>query len=184
MTTAKRKPITENAFLLKKLESWKETKKNSPDHKFTDQQILIMEYADKPDKTDDDLRKLSALVGAEQAKEKAARAKMRADRVIQDRNEAKSKARNKKIFDTGAMLMGAGLVDSKSADLKVDRDELYGAFLELARIFKSSNPEDIACRKSWGLSVRPEPEPEPEKQSEHQHESDEFDQLAQPTRQC
>lgn len=180
MTTSKRKPITESKFLTTKLEEWHSIKEKQPDYKFTDQQALILEYADKPDKSSSDLRKLAALVKAEQAEERALAAKMQSDKIIQERAAAKKKERNKKIFNTCAMLINADLMDGPTADLKVDRDALYGALLELARIFKSSDPNHIECRKAWAASVKPADPVDPVEAVQQPEPEEEFDPLSQP----
>jgi len=132
MTTSKRKPITENAWLLKRLEEWHAILQRKPDYQFTDQQQLILEYWRLPEKTDKDLGKLAALVRAERAHENALAAKKRADKIVQERKAAERKARNKRCFDAAALMMKAGLVDSKTAELTMPADQLLDGLVRIA----------------------------------------------------
>lgn len=132
MTTSKRKPITENAWLLKRVEEWHSILERKPDYQFTQQQQLILEYWAIPEKTDKDLSKLAALVRAERAHENALAAKKRADKIIQERKAAERKARNKRVFDAVGLMMRAGLVDSKTAELNMPAEQLLDGLLRIA----------------------------------------------------
>ena len=132
MTTSKRKPITENAWLLKRLEEWHAILQRKPDYQFTDQQQLILEYWRLPEKTDKDLSKLAALVRAERAHENALAAKKRADRILQERKSAERKARTRRMCDAAALMMQAGLVDSKTAELTMPAEQLLDGLLRIA----------------------------------------------------
>lgn len=132
MTTGKRKVITENAWLLKRVKEWHSILERKPDYQFTQQQQLILEYWAIPEKTDKDLSKLAALVRAERAHENALAAKKRADKIIQEKKSAERKARNKRCFDAVGLMMHVGLVDSKTAELNMPAEQLLDGLLRIA----------------------------------------------------
>ena len=110
----------------------------------SDQQRLLLLLADKPERSNDDNRKLSALVKAEKAAERAQRAKANAARIVNAEKAAERKARDRELYQAAGLLILAGLVDSKTGRPTVDRGELLGALLGLAKV-----PLDDQRRSEW-----------------------------------
>ena len=100
----------------------------------SDQQRLLLLLADKPERSNDDNRKLSALVKAEKAAERAQKAKANAARIVNAEKVAERKARDRELYQAAGLLILAGLVDSKTGRPTVDRGELLGALLGLAKV--------------------------------------------------
>ena len=109
-----------------------------------DHQRLLLLLNDKKGATNDDLRKLVALVKAEKAAEKAQRAKASVAKIVNAEKEAERKRRNHDLYESGGLLILAGLVDTKTGKPTLDRGELLGALLGLAKV-----PSDDARRSDW-----------------------------------
>lgn len=110
----------------------------------SDQQRLLLLLADKPERSNDDNRKLSALVKAEKAAERAQKAKANAARIVNAEKAAERKSRDRELYQAAGLLILAGLVDSKTGRPTVDRGELLGALLGLAKV-----PLDDQRRSEW-----------------------------------
>lgn len=110
----------------------------------SDQQRLLLLLADKPERSNDDNRKLSALVKAEKAAERAQKAKANAARIVNAEKAVERKARDRELYQAAGLLILAGLVDSKTGRPTVDRGELLGALLGLAKV-----PLDDQRRSEW-----------------------------------
>lgn len=110
----------------------------------SDQQRLLLLLADKPERSNDDNRKLAALVKAEKAAERAQKAKANAARIVNAEKAAERKARDRELYQAAGLLILAGLVDSKTGRPTVDRGELLGALLGLAKV-----PLDDQRRSEW-----------------------------------
>lgn len=110
----------------------------------SDQQRLLLLLADKTERSNDDNRKLSALVKAEKAAERAQKAKANAARIVNAEKAAERKARDRELYQAAGLLILAGLVDSKTGRPTVDRGELLGALLGLAKV-----PLDDQRRSEW-----------------------------------
>ncbi len=110
----------------------------------SDQQRLLLLLAAKPERSSDDNRKLSALVRAEKAAERAQKAKANAARIVNAEKAAERKARDRELYQAAGLLILAGLVDSKTGRPTVDRGELLGALLGLAKV-----PLDDQRRSEW-----------------------------------
>ena len=109
-----------------------------------DHQRLLLLLNDKKGATNDDLRKLVALVKAEKAAEKAQRAKASVAKTANAEKLTKRKRRNHDLYQSGGLLILAGLVDTKTGKPTLDRGELLGALLGLAKI-----PADDPRRGDW-----------------------------------
>ena len=81
-----------------------------------DHQRLLLLLNDKKDATDDDRRKLVALIRAEKAAEKAQRAKASVAKIVNAEKEAERKRRNHDLYESGGLLILAGLVTPKRAN--------------------------------------------------------------------
>lgn len=110
----------------------------------SNQQTLLMLLAEKPDRTADDERKLNALVRAEKAEVRAQKAKADAVRIVNAEKEAERKARDRELYQSAGLLILAGLVDSKTGKPLMDRGELLGALLGLAKV-----PDGDHRRSEW-----------------------------------
>ena len=99
---------------------------------------------EKKGATDDDRRKLVALVKAEKAAEKAQRAKASVAKIVNAEKRAVRKRRDHELYQSAGLLILAGLVDTKIGKPTIDRGELLGALLGLAQI-----PSDDSRRRDW-----------------------------------
>jgi len=109
-----------------------------------DHQRLLLLLNDKKDATDDDRRKLVALIRAEKAAEKAQRAKASVAKIVNAEKQAERKNRDHQLYQSAGLLILAGLVDTKTGKPTLDRGELLGALLGLAKV-----PADDARRSDW-----------------------------------
>ena len=109
-----------------------------------DHQRLLLLLNDKKDATDDDRRKLVALIRAEKAAEKAQRAKASVAKIVNAEKLAERKNRDHQLYQSAGLLILAGLVDTKTGKPTLDRGELLGALLGLAKI-----PADDPRRGDW-----------------------------------
>lgn len=96
-------------------------------------QRLLMVLAQKPRRTPEEERQLAVLVRAEQAAERARKARAEAGRVVSAARQAERKARAHALFQTAGLLILAGLVDSARGTPRWDRAELLGALIELTQ---------------------------------------------------
>ena len=104
----------------------------------SDHQRLLLLLADKPDRTPEDERKLTALVRAEKAAERAQKARANAARIVNAEKLMERKARDRELYNAAGLMILARLVDSKTGMPILDRGELLGALMELSRVA----PED------------------------------------------
>lgn len=109
-----------------------------------DHQRLLLLLNDKKDATDDDRRKLVALIRAEKAAEKAQRAKASVAKIVNAEKLAERKNRDHQLYQSAGLLILAGLVDTKTGKPTLDRGELLGALLGLAKV-----PADDTRRGDW-----------------------------------
>ena len=109
-----------------------------------DHQRLLLLLNDKKDATDDDRRKLVALIRAEKAAEKAQRAKASVAKIVNAEKLAERKNRDHQLYQSAGLLILAGLVDTKTGNPTLDRGELLGALLGLAKV-----PADDVRRSDW-----------------------------------
>ncbi|GAB3369698.1 conjugal transfer protein TraD [Azotobacter armeniacus] len=100
----------------------------------SDQQRLLLLLADKPERASDDNRKLSALVKAEKAAERAQKARANAARIVNAEKAAERKARDRELYQSAGLLILAGLVDTGTGSPTLDRGELLGALLGLSKV--------------------------------------------------
>lgn len=114
------------------------------------QELLVLLFG-KAGRTDQEDRKLVALVKAEKAAVKAAKARTAAIKLIQDDKrkaaEAERKARNHEMFMAAGLLSLAGFVDKKTGKPTRDRGEILGALLALS---KTTDPQRWASWKQTG----------------------------------
>lgn len=113
-----------------------------------DQQELLVLLADKKDRTPQDEKKLAALIKAERASVRATKARQEAANLINAERkstaEAERKARDHEMYQAAGLLSLAGLVDKKTGRPTMDRGQLIGALLGLAKV-----PQDDARRADW-----------------------------------
>lgn len=110
----------------------------------SEHQRLLLLLVEQPQRTAEDERKLSALVKAERATERALQARARAARVVDEDKKASRKARDHELYQAAGLLILAGLVDTKTGLPTGDRGELLGALLGLAQV-----PVDDPRRTDW-----------------------------------
>lgn len=109
-----------------------------------DQQRLLVVLVEKTDRTADDNRKLAALVRAEKAADRAQKARADAARIINVEKAKERKTRDRELYQSAGLLILAGLVDTKTGKPNLDRGELLGALLGLAKV-----PADDPRRSDW-----------------------------------
>ena len=105
----------------------------------TDQQRLLLLLADLPAKTPDQDRQLAALIRAERAAERYARARGAAARVVDAEKRAARKARDHELYKSAGLMIMAGLVDSRTGQPVHGVDVLLGALAAVANAL--SNPD-------------------------------------------
>jgi hypothetical protein len=110
----------------------------------TDLQRLLVLIADKPEKTEDDEKKLKALVRAEKASVRAMAARASAGRIVNAAKESARKARTHELCESAGLMSLAGLLDKRTGTPMLDRGELLGALLELSLV-----PESDERRSVW-----------------------------------
>ena len=132
----------ENAWLVSRVAYLKSLKSR------TDQQELLVLLAEKTDRTPKEAKNLAALVKAEKASVRAAKARQEAANLINAERKAAAKAerkaRNHEMFKAAGLLSLAGLVDNETGKPVMDRGELLGALLGLAKL-----PADNPKRAEW-----------------------------------
>lgn len=109
-----------------------------------DQQRLLLLLYEKKIRTTEDNRKLSFLVKAEWAEVKAQKAKSDVARIVQAEKDSARKARDRELYQSAGLLILAELVDSKTGTPVLDRGELLGALLGMAKV-----PVDDPVRSQW-----------------------------------
>lgn len=114
----------------------------------TDQQELLVLLAENTSRTAQDNKKLSALIKAEKAGVRASKARQDVANLInaEKRTEAKlvRNARTHELCESAGLLGLAGLVDTLTGKPMLDRGELLGALLGLAKV-----PEEDQRRPEW-----------------------------------
>jgi hypothetical protein len=110
----------------------------------SDQQALLVTLAEKANQSAEDKRKIAALVRAEKAAERAQKARANAARIVNAEKAKARKARDRELYQSAGLLIMAGLVDTKTGQPTLDRGELLGALMGLAKV-----PEDDTRRTEW-----------------------------------
>lgn len=109
-----------------------------------DQQRLLLLLYEKKIRTAEDNRKLSFLVKAEWTEVKAQKAKSDVARIVQAEKDSARKARDRELYQSAGLLILAELVDTKTGTPVLDRGELLGALLGMAKV-----PVDDPVRSQW-----------------------------------
>lgn len=110
----------------------------------SDHQRLLLLLVDIPERSAEDERKLLALVRAEKAADRAQKARANAARVVNREKIVERKARDRELYNAAGLMILAGLVDSRTGMPVLDRGELLGALMELARV-----PPEDRKRREW-----------------------------------
>lgn len=114
----------------------------------SEQQQLLVLLTEKPVRTNTDEKKLAAIIRAEKAAEKAAKARIAATALIQAEKRAATlaerKARTHELCQSAGLMGLAGLVDTKTGKPTIDKAELLGALLGLVAV-----PTNDARRMQW-----------------------------------
>ena len=103
-----------------------------------EQQELLVLLAEKSNRNAQDDKKLNAIVKAEKASVRATKARQEAANLINAEKKAAAKAeraaRTHELCNSAGLLILAGLVDTKSGQPIIDKGELLGALLGLAKV--------------------------------------------------
>ena len=114
----------------------------------TEQQELIVVLAENPKRSPLDMKKLAALVKAEKASIRASKARQDAANLINSEKKALAKAardaRTHELCESAGLMGLAGLVDRLTGMPTIDRGELLGALLGLAKV-----PAEDPRRADW-----------------------------------
>lgn len=114
----------------------------------TEQQELIVLLAENTKRSPLDTKKLAALVKAEKASIRASKARQDAANLINSEKRALAKAardaRTHELCESAGLMGLAGLVDTLTGKPTIDRGELLGALLGLAKV-----PADDSRRADW-----------------------------------
>jgi hypothetical protein len=145
----------ENAWLVSRVAYLKGLKSR------TDQQELLVLLAEKTDRTPKDEKNFAALVKAEKANVRAAKARQEAASLINAERkaaaEAERKARDHELYQAAGLLSLAGLVDKKTGKPTMDRGELLGALLGLAKL-PADNPKRTEWKRAGDALLADKPE--------------------------
>ena len=114
----------------------------------SEQQELLVLLAEKANRNAQDDKKLNAIVKAEKASLMATKARQQVANLINAEKKAVAKAertaRTHELCNSAGLLILAGLVDTKSGKPTIDKAELLGALLGLAKA-----PAEDPRRKEW-----------------------------------
>jgi hypothetical protein len=114
----------------------------------TEQQELIVLLIENKNRSPLDNKKLAALVKAEKANIRANKARQDAANLINSEKKAIAKAaraaRTHELCESAGLMGLAGLVDTLTGKPTIDRGELLGALLGLAKV-----PADDSRRTDW-----------------------------------
>jgi hypothetical protein len=104
--------------------------------------------AEKSNRNTQDDKKLNAIVKAEKASLRATKARQDAANLINAEKKVVAKAervaRTHELCNSAGLLILAGLVDTKTGKPAIDKAELLGALLGLAKV-----PAEDPRRKEW-----------------------------------
>lgn len=110
----------------------------------TEQQNILIALYEKENRTPQDDKKLNVLVKAEKAADRATKARIEANKLIQaEKNaekKAERKARDHELYNSAGLLILAGLVDTKTGKPTKDKAGLLGALMSLANV-SPDNPK-------------------------------------------
>ena len=113
-----------------------------------EQQELLVLLAEKSNRNAQDDKKLNAIVKAEKASLRATKARQDAANLINADKKAAAKAertaRTHELCNSAGLLILAGLVDTKTGKPAIDKGELLGPLLGLAKV-----PAAAPRRKEW-----------------------------------
>lgn len=102
------------------------------------QQDMMINLAQKKDISAGEKKVLSALIKAEKANERAIKASLNAEKFIRTEKEAERKARTKKLIDASGLLILTGLIDSKTGNLVIGKEEFIGLMSQIAKHINSA----------------------------------------------
>ena len=100
----------------------------------SDQQRLFLLLSDKDNRSTEDNKKLAVLLRAEKAEVRAQKAKIDVARIVNAEKEASRKTRDRELYQAAGLLILAGLVDTKTGRPVIDRGELLGALVGMAKV--------------------------------------------------
>jgi len=113
-----------------------------------EQQEWLVLLAEKATRNAQDDKKFNAIIRAEKASQRATKARQDAARLINEENRALVKAeraaRTHELCNAAGLLILAGLVDTQTGKPVIDKGELLGALLGLAKV-----PVEDQRRLEW-----------------------------------
>jgi hypothetical protein len=99
----------------------------------------LLQLADLPQRSRHEDRQLAALVKLERVTERAEKAKVKAYKIVREKEDAARRARNRRLILQGALVDIAGLAD-------LDRGVLLGGLLHLAETFGGAEGSRLQAR--------------------------------------
>jgi len=121
-----------------------------------EQQELLVLLAEKTNRTAQDDKKFNAIIRAEKASQIATKARHDAARLINEENRAAAKAeraaRTHELCNSAGLLILASLVDTKTGKPLIDKGELLGALLGLAKV-PAEDPRRLEWKRAGGCST-------------------------------
>ena len=113
-----------------------------------EQQEWLVLLAEKATRNAQDDKKFNAIIRAEKAGQRATKARQEAARLINEENRVAAKAeraaRTHELCNSAGLLILAGLVDTKTGKPAIDKGELLGSLLGLAKV-----PAEDPRRLEW-----------------------------------
>ena len=114
----------------------------------SEQQELLVLLAEKSNRNAQDDKKLNTIVKAEKAGLRATKARQEVANLINTEKKVAAKAertaRTHELCNSAGLLILAGLVDTKTGQPAIDKGELLGALLGLAKV-----PAEDPRRLEW-----------------------------------
>jgi len=116
-----------------------------------EQQELLVLLAEKTSRTAQDDKKFNAIIKAEKASQRATKARQDAAKLINEENRVAAKAdraaRTHELCNSAGLLILAGLVDTKTGKPALDKGELLGALLGLAKV-SAEDPRRLEWKRA------------------------------------
>jgi hypothetical protein len=126
----------------------------------SEQQELLVLLAEKTNRTAHDDKKLNAIVKAEKASLRATKARQDAANLINAEKNAASKAertaRTHELCNSAGLLILAGLVDTKTGKPAIDKGELLGPLLGLAKV-TAEDPRRLEWKRAGDSMLAEQP---------------------------
>lgn len=102
-------------------------------------QRMLLQLADLPERSRQEEREFKALLQLERVNERAEKAKVRAYKIVREKEDAGRRQRTRRLIELGALFDLAGIGD-------VDRGVLLGGLIEIAEDFRAPTSGRVQAR--------------------------------------